>query len=343
VANVTEQQMKVYLQTFHNHYLETCERFLTIEQRSRLERYSLLPAAVTGYVSTQFGAGYEYRVGEDSIATRRGCARIEELWVGGAPWVARLMPFFHIPRGENMHIRGGVFRGGFPFRFVGQPSEISLSGMHFEANGWSREVLYAQLFTDRSEAFWSQSEAVRRAKDEVLQAQLDLQQSTAREVDLSTYLSTYKEKTVLFLGDFNQGRDRLELVRAAFDRLGYSTILLDGIPENPHYDLPQKFRAVASVCRFLVFDDTSPAGQIGEMFLAEGLQAIRIVLREGTSQSTFMTKSMAVTSTVIRDWSYDAATIDATAAEAAAWAESRVEDLAQQRDHIYPWRSAPEA
>jgi len=59
------------------------------------------------------------------------------------------MPFFHIPRGENMHIRNGVFRGGFPFRFVGQPSDRAIGGA-LEANGWSREVLYAELFTDRS-------------------------------------------------------------------------------------------------------------------------------------------------------------------------------------------------
>lgn len=97
-------------------------------------------------------------------------------------------------------------------------------------------MLYAQLFANRSEEFWSETEAVRRAKDEVLAAVFDLQQTAARHVDLGTYLKTFKQKTVLLLGDFNRGRDRLEAIRRALGRAGYHAVLLDEIPEEPNYD-----------------------------------------------------------------------------------------------------------
>jgi hypothetical protein len=128
------------------------------------------------------------------------------------------------------------------------------------------------------------------------------------------------------------------VIRAAFDRAGYSTILLDEVPEDLNYDLRQKFQAVASVCRFLVFEDSTPAGQIGEMFLADALQSIRIVLREGEATSTFMTRGMGLTSKVVREWRYDAEMLDETVAEAVTWAEARVSELAEDRSHVYPWR-----
>jgi hypothetical protein len=125
---------------------------------------------------------------------------------------------------------------------------------------------------------------------------------------------------------------------------GYHAVLLDEVPEEPNYDLRQKFQAVAAVCRFLVFEDSTPAGQIAEMFLADALHSVRIVLREGERKSTFMTQGMGLTSKVVREWSYDPATLDAVIAEAVEWAETMVTELAEQRSRTYPWRSetAPE-
>ena len=57
MANVTETQMEVYLRTFHEEYIGTVETFVPAEARAQLIRYSLLPVPVTGYVSTQLGAG----------------------------------------------------------------------------------------------------------------------------------------------------------------------------------------------------------------------------------------------------------------------------------------------
>ena len=160
-------------------------------------------------------------------------------------------------------------------------------------------MLYAQLFANRTADFWSEAQAVRRAKDEVLRAQLNIQQSAKSHVDVATY-SKFKKRSVLVLGDFKHGRDRLEAIREALGRRGYAVVLLDEIPEQPHYDLQQKFQAVASVYRFLVFEDSTPSGHIAEMQLAENLRLIRIILRERGKQSSFMMQGMDLTSTIIR-------------------------------------------
>lgn len=330
--------MEVYLKTFHNEYVSSVEKYVPAEFRQSLARYSLLPTPVTGYVSTQLGAGYEYGIGDTDFSVRRGSRRIEELFVDAPTWLSNFDPFFNVA-GPNVGIESLTLEGGFPFRFTDEAGEIYFYEVRFKARTWSRDVLYAQLFANRRAEFWSEVEAVRRAKDEVLAALFDVQQSAANNVDLGTYLQTFKERTVLVLGDFNHGRDRIEAIRTALTRAGYNAVLLDEIPDEPDYDLRQKFHAVASVCRFLVFEDSTPAGQIGEMFLADALHSIRIVLREGEQQSTFMTRGMGLTSKVVREWRYNASSLDAVVAEAAAWAEFLVSDLAEQRRSTYPWRS----
>ncbi len=338
MANVTEAEMEVYLRTFHKQYIASVEQYVPSEHRQRLVRYSLLPVPVTGYVSTQLGAGYEYGVGDAELSIRRSSKRIEELFVGGPAWLSRLGPLLSVGS-RNFGVETLTLEGGFPFRFTDEAADIYFYKVHFKANTWKRDILYAQLFGNRNGEFWSEAQAVRRAQDEVLEAAFDLQQSAARNIDLGTWLKTFKEHTVLLLGDFKHGRERLEAIRAALDRAGYSAVLLDEIPENPDYDLRQKFQAVASVCRFLVFEDSTPSGEISEMVLADALHSIRIVLREGEEKSTFMTQGMGLTSKVHREWSYDANNLDATVTDAVAWAESLVTDLAGERRGMYPWRT----
>jgi hypothetical protein len=110
---------------------------------------------------------------------------------------------------------------------------------------WRRHVRFAEIYSYRTSDFWSEAHAIRRAKDEVLTASFDLRAAEARNVGLSAYLAGFKEKTVLVLGDFKAGRDRLSAIKAAVARLGYLPICLDEIAEEPNYDLRHKFQAVA--------------------------------------------------------------------------------------------------
>jgi hypothetical protein len=246
VANITEAQLLDYLRVFHDEYTGSVERFVPEDVRGRLLRLSLLPTtAVIGYVSTQFGAGYEYVDGDSPPSTRRSSSRIEDLFVNGPNWLRGHGPMLAIG-GPYITIQGGTFVGGFPFRFTVPDGDVQFIDATFKAGRWSRHVRYAHLFANRDQAFWSEAEAVRRAKDEVLQAAFDIQQSAARGVDLGTYLTDFKQRTVLLLGDFRQGRDRLERIKASVAQLGYRAVLLDELPEEPNYDLRQKFQAVAS-------------------------------------------------------------------------------------------------
>src|SRR6184192_3681785 len=95
--------MEMFLKRFHDEYVDSIEKYVSPEFRQRLVRYSLLPTPITGYVSTQLGAGYEYGVGDTEISIRRGSRRVEELFVSAPDWLSRLGPFFNVG-GANMGI-----------------------------------------------------------------------------------------------------------------------------------------------------------------------------------------------------------------------------------------------
>jgi hypothetical protein len=341
VPNITEGEMETYLRTFHEEYLRSVEEFIPdADTRGHLLRYSLLPCKITGYVSTLLGAGYEYSrpSHDETIEVVRGSRRVEELFVAAPAWLSKRGTMIGVG-GTNIRIAGLTLEGGFPFRFSDDAADVAFSNARFKADGWSRDVLYAEIFSNRTAEFWSEAAAIRRAKDEVLTALLDLRLSEANSVDLGTYLRKFKERTVLVLGDFNDGRDRLRAIVDVLGDLGYQPILLDQVPEEPNYDLRQKFHAVASVSRFLVFEDSTPAGQIAEMYLADALHSIRIVLRYDDAKSTYMTQGMGLTSTVMTEREYDDENLRAVLTDAVSWAEQRIVDLAEQRDHTYPWRA----
>jgi hypothetical protein len=85
-----------------------------------------------------------------------------------------------------------------------------------------------------------------------------------------------------------------------------------------------------------VVEDSAPAGHIGEMFLAEDVHSISIVLRQGEEQST---RALPLGSRVVREFGYGAEDLDAVVGAAVAWAESCLGELAGARRGTYPWRS----
>ena len=80
MANVTEEALRQYIETFHETLASATEKYLPEGHRKFSAHTSLLPAKIIGYVSTQFGTGIEYLPAEKTeIEIRRGSARIEDL------------------------------------------------------------------------------------------------------------------------------------------------------------------------------------------------------------------------------------------------------------------------
>ena len=339
LPNVTEDQLRRYLEVFHETYAETVNALIPEDFRRYLLRRSLLPAEVIGYVSTQFGAGYEYKPQESlAIWTKRGSRRVEDLLLEVPSQYRHSTAMFNV-EGQATFGRFSM-SGGFPFR-LGPDGELRLIDIRVELGKWERSIRYAEITSNRTADYWSEPNAIARAKDELLVAVIDVQRTRdTSSADILTYVTTYKPTQVLVLGDFQpEGRQRLNDIKSRLSELGYSPIFVDEVDDIPHFDLTQKLVAIASSSRFVVMDDSSRSGHLAEFPTLVQNRWYAIMLRLKGSRSSFMTRGVAASTNTMVEYEYDAATLSERLTRATQKLESLIDDREQQLKAEFPWRT----
>ena len=338
--NATTDTLRRYVETLHTTVQEVSGRFFSTEQSKQLLHNSLLPARIICYVSTQFGVGFEYLDAPDmEIETVHGRARIEDLFLKAPKPLRDIGPWINIG-GSNALIKNSRFSDRFPFRLT-QEGSVTFQSTLFEskAHKWKREVLYAELYGDRSASKWSIEAAQSRAKDEVLAALFLAQQAKKSDITIAEYVSSFHQKTVLVLGSYDtDGDSRLQSICKVLKELNYDPVLIKDIPDFEQYDLPQKVVVIGSVSRFIIVDDSSPSGHLTEMELCKSNRWVTVILRVGGRGSSWMTAGASISSNVILEADYDLLDPKPAILDATAWAEQHLDKLKQQLNPIYPWR-----
>ncbi|MGA2307832.1 MAG: hypothetical protein ABSH29_27135 [Acidimicrobiales bacterium] len=337
MATVSDEGMTSYLEAFHETYRSTVKDRIPADLRDSLARERWLSHGLVGYISTQFGAGFEY-VTRAGIFIRKGSRRIEDL-VFDAPGAVRgIGPMIRVG-GANSGVAGVTIDGAFPVRLSSEEASVKLVDLRARAGRWQRTVEWAELYGDRSAEFWSVGNGVRRALEEVLVAVVDARQMEQRQLDLGDFLIRFRERRVLLLGDFANDRERLRSLSVEVEQLGYLPILADEIPDIRELDLRQKILMLSLACRFVIIEDSVPAGQMTEIPLVEFSRAVVIVLRRTDSHSSWMTQGVSATSNVILEREYDDGNAGQVLGEGVAWAEQQIERLGRHFDDQLPWRT----
>jgi len=341
MKNITEEGITKYIEEFHRTLDEVANRFFNSEQSKNLLHRSLLPAKIICYVSTQFGVAFEYiPASSTSIETIRGSARVEDLLVRAPKKLRNIGPLFNIA-GSNIEIAQLTLANGFPFRLSDEQANVTLRNIRFtcEAFNWVREILYAEIYGDRSASTWSVAAAQNRAKDEVLAALFLARQAKSKKLSLYNYISSFREKTVLVLGAYDkEGEKRLSNISKGLRDLGYEPVLIKEVPDFEHYDLSQKVVAIAALSRFIVIDDSFPSGHLTEIELCKQNRWITILLRAHGRGASWMTAGVSCFSNVILEKEYDPSDPTPALTESVKWAEAKLNELQIHLNKIYPWR-----
>jgi hypothetical protein len=343
--NITDDELRQYIALFHDTLQATAEQYLPAEHRGALLHVSLLPAQIVGYVSTQFGAGIEYRPSDHTeIKIVRGSARVEDLFVQAPAKVSAVGPMFRIQEGSsNFHDAGGMFKltldGGFPFRLLGPNAAFRFGEVAFKFGVWHREVTYAEIFGNRTREFWSPAQAIARAKDEVLAALAQVARAEKLKISLPEYIAKFKEKTILLLGDYDDsGTKRLRSLAAALSERGYDPILIMDVPDILERDLPQKVSTIGSLARFVIVDDSTKSGHLVEVQLCRTHNWITVLFRKDGKGASWMTAGASITSNVILEQTYNEGAHYEAIDKAVQWAEAKILELQRKYDSLFPWR-----
>jgi hypothetical protein len=339
--NLVERTFKEYLEVFHSTLSKSADEYFPANLSHKLLHLSFLPAQITGYVSTQFGIGFEYiPAKETSIKIVIGGVRVESLFV---------KPFIPLSESGAMFGIEGVdclisgikinIKTLLPVKLLKEPSNVSIKEVCFEFGSQRKIVTYAELYSNRNIESWSREKAIIRAKDEVLAALVELNRSQVKNISLDEYISVYKERTVLLLGDYDEtGLQRLQVIKDTLKELGYEPLLIKDIPDHPYQDISQKVIAVGAVSKFIVVDDSSKSGHLSEIEICKQNRWITILLRADGIGGTWMTAGASAFSNVILEKSYSLNSLTKDILEATLWAEKTIEELKKILSDIYPWR-----
>lgn len=339
MKNVKESDLKSYIETFNASLKATAKKCISEEHHKKLVHLSLLPAKITGYVSTQFGIAIEYNpANRSSIQIVRGSSRIEDLFLNTPNFLKKSKSTVLSIKG-NVNMIGCSVSGMHPFRLYNEDSSVSFENAYFSANEWEKKVHYAEVFGNRLRENWTPEKAIIRAKDEALAALVEIQKAERKKITIPEYVHTFKEKTVLVLGDYDiEGEKRLLKICNVLKEQGYEPILIKDVPDYPHEDIRQKVVAISAISRFIVIDDSSKSGHILEVQLCDQNKWVTILLRARGKGGSWMTAGYDIQSKVIKEVTYDPTNPKRPLIEATNWAEKKLKDLRKKFDNLYPWR-----
>src|SRR5690348_225904 len=371
--NVTENLLRLYLEKFHSTLKSAATQHLPPEDVPKLFHLSFQDAGIRGYVSTQFGAGFEYVPSVRGIEVRVGNRRVEDLFLD---WPASFQrqfahssPLVKLRDGSAKTVFSGVaISSPFPFYLDAANSDLTLINCHFEYEpggplvmgsietiqermrhlrrqsgasgmGWFRDTLAAHLYGNGTASFWSLEQAVARAKDEVLAAVADVNKARAYKTSLADYLNTKKKNSVLVLGDYSSaGMRRLQAICRCLVELRYVPTLVKDVPDIFDSDLQQKFSVLGAAARFVLIDHSPHYGHLVELEIAQQNRWVSVLLHSGGQWGSSVAAGLSTGSKFHSEQGYDPATPCPGIRAAAQWAESHLGRVEQDYSHVYPWR-----
>lgn len=149
-----------------------------------------------------------------------------------------------------------------------------------------------------------------------------------------------RRSRVLVLGpDTSDKIGTLRQIVKRLARLGYRGILAKEELEHPDETNEEKVRRLAANCRFVIVEQSVPAGQIAELkMIAPDRYVVTVLHRKGI-QATWMQADYDIGYEFVHFFPYESQRMESAVDFACAWAEDRLASKEQRLRDRYPWRS----
>lgn len=215
-------------------------------------------------------------------------------------------------------------------------SEVVIAASEIGEGIGRRRIAYARLLGCNSSDFWSASMGRADAKQSLLRANVEYLLNQARHAPFKHLADI----AVLVLGDFNaDGRERLRRISSLIEDAGYQPILVDEIEDIPQHSLQTKVITLASVCRFVVVDDSSRSGHLTEMGLLRNVETPVVHLQKQDSDTSAMTLGFDFPGSHFLTQTYVHDSLSQVVADGIEWAETRIRHLEERFNEVYrSWR-----
>jgi hypothetical protein len=158
---------------------------------------------------------------------------------------------------------------------------------------------------------------------------------------LISSVNNYRKQQVLILGkDTPPEVQVLETIASVLAKLQYKPLLVKDHPDIPEVSNEEKVRILADLSRFVVLENSYPAGQIVECKICATNRIITAAVRKEGCGSSYMVTDYFKDFDFMKEFTYGTADAELPQAveRGATWAESKTAERRDYYDKLYPWR-----
>lgn len=152
-------------------------------------------------------------------------------------------------------------------------------------------------------------------------------------------IPSFKQSTILVLG---QDTTQIIRLRAIQDRLrehGYTGIIVKDQTDIKIQSIEEKVNMLASLCKFVICDNTFPSGHIDELKICSLNRFVTAILQEEGKGATWMQADFPLDFSFMKIFTYSSAKqIGSAVDNAVQWAEGKIEERKAFFDRLYNWR-----
>lgn len=159
--------------------------------------------------------------------------------------------------------------------------------------------------------------------------------------DVMSSIRRFKQKQVLVLGkDTGSEYQYLVNICKSLQSQGYSPLLVKDHRDLPELSNEEKVRVLADMSRFVILENTFPAGQIAECKICSTNRIICAALRQRGKGSSFMVTDYFKDFDFMAEFEYEDTPESLSEAVRAAikWAEQKTAERIEYYNSRYPWR-----
>jgi len=160
-------------------------------------------------------------------------------------------------------------------------------------------------------------------------------------INLLDAIPSFKKNAVLILGQDTTEMYRLETIRKLLSPRGYTGIIPKTIADIEIQSVEEKINMLASLCRFVICENSFPSGHIDELKICSLNRFVTAILQEEGKGATWMQSDYPLDFAFMKTITYsEMKDIDSALDAAIEWAENKVNDRRAFFNKLYKWRGS---
>jgi predicted aspartyl protease len=161
----------------------------------------------------------------------------------------------------------------------------------------------------------------------------------AEVINILDFVPSFKQKHVLVLGQDTTEIQRLRAIQQRLKFHGYDGIVVKDIADIEIQSVEEKVNMLASLCAFVVCENSTPSGHIDELKICSLNRFVTAVLQEEGRGATWMQADYAVDYTFIETFRYpNLEEISSVVDKAVEWSRKKIEERKVIFNRLYRWR-----